>query len=75
MCAYLSKTEDDVSNAMNQALQEAYENNFENYHQMKTVANAYVTKSEVCKNYGKERFFLQLHLLILIFLIKDLEYV
>ena len=71
MSAYLSKTED----AMNQALQEAYENNFEKYHQMKTVANAYVTKSEVCQNYGKERFFLQLHLLIQIFLIKDLEYV
>ena len=74
MCAYLSKTEDEVSNAMNKALQEAYENNFEKYHQMKTVANAYVTKSEVCQNYGKERFFLQLHLLIQIFLIKDLEY-
>ena len=47
MCAYLSKTEDEVSNAMNQALQEAFEEKSDKYQQMKKVANAYVTKREV----------------------------
>jgi len=47
MCAYLSKTEDECSNAMKQAAQEAYENNDDAYTKMKSIARAYTTKREV----------------------------
>ncbi|XP_066912801.1 uncharacterized protein [Clytia hemisphaerica] len=47
MCAYLSKTEDEVSHAMNQAVQEAFENDLDKYQQMKSIAHAYVSKREV----------------------------
>lgn len=47
MCAYLSKSEDECSNAMNQAAKEAYKNNLEIYDKMKSIVNADVTKREV----------------------------
>ncbi|XP_066926174.1 uncharacterized protein [Clytia hemisphaerica] len=47
MCAYLSKTEDEVSHAMTQAVQDAFENGGDKYQQMKSVAHAYVSKREV----------------------------
>ena len=47
MCAYLSKTEDECSNAMKQAAQEAYENNDDAFTKMKSIAKAYTTKREV----------------------------
>ena len=47
MCAYLSKTEDECSHAMNQAAQEAFLNNTDAYTKMKSIARAYTTKREV----------------------------
>ena len=47
MCAYLSKTEDECSRAMNQAAKKAYENNLDIYQQMRSVANAYSLNREV----------------------------
>uniref|UniRef100_A0A7M5V9S6 ATP-dependent DNA helicase n=2 Tax=Clytia hemisphaerica TaxID=252671 RepID=A0A7M5V9S6_9CNID len=47
MCAYLSKSEDEVSHAMTQAVQDAFENGGDKYEQMKSVAHAYVSKREV----------------------------
>ena len=47
MCAYLSKSEDECSQAMNQAAKEAYENNLDTYEKMKAISKAYVTKREV----------------------------
>ena len=47
MCAYLSKSEDECSQAMNQAAKEAYENNLDAYEKMKAISKAYVTKREV----------------------------
>ena len=46
MCAYLSKSEDECSEAMNQAVKEAFEHNLDNYQQMKNVAHTYVNKRE-----------------------------
>ena len=37
MCAYLSKSEDEFSQAMSQALKEALEDILDNYQQMKSV--------------------------------------
>ena len=37
MCAYLSKSEDECSQAMSQALKEALEDILDNYQQMKSV--------------------------------------
>ncbi|XP_066925712.1 uncharacterized protein [Clytia hemisphaerica] len=47
MCAYLSKTEDEISHAMTQAVKDAFENGGDKYEQMKSVAHAYVSKREV----------------------------
>ena len=46
MCAYLSKCEDECSQAMSQAVEDAFEQNLDNYQQMKSVASAYVNKRE-----------------------------
>ena len=46
MCAYLSKCEDEFSQAMSQAVKDAFEQNLDNYQQMKSVASAYVNKRE-----------------------------
>ena len=45
MCAYLWKCEDECSQAMNQAVKEAFERN-SNYQQMQPVAHTYVNKRE-----------------------------
>ena len=44
MCAYLSKTEDEYSHAMNQAFNEAMASKLTNYDQMKSIAQAYSMK-------------------------------
>ena len=46
MCAYLSKCEDECSQAMSQAVKDAFEQNLDKYQQMKSVASAYVNKRE-----------------------------
>ena len=46
MYAYLSKCEDECSQAMSQAVEDAFEQNLDNYQQMKSVASAYVNKRE-----------------------------
>ena len=46
MCSYLSKQEDECSQAMKQAVKEVFENNLDNYQQMKRVAHAYSSKRE-----------------------------
>ena len=47
MCAYLSKTEDECSNTMGQAVQEDLENNPDLYEKMRSIVNAYITKREI----------------------------
>ena len=44
MCAYLSKSEDECSQAMSQAVKETFEDKLYNYQQMKSVAQTYVNK-------------------------------
>ena len=46
MCSYLSKQEDECSQAVNQALKESLEKGAESYEQMKSVAHAYSPKRE-----------------------------
>ena len=46
MCAYLSKTEDECSQAMSEAVKESLEANFSNYEQMHSIAQAYSSKRE-----------------------------
>ena len=46
MCAYLSKSENECSVAMKQAVRDAFEKELSNYEQMKSVANAYINKRE-----------------------------
>ena len=46
MCAYLSKSEDECSQAMSQALKESFEDKLDNYQQMKSVAQTYLNKRE-----------------------------
>ena len=46
MCAYLSKSENECSVAIKQALRDAFEKELNNYEQMKSVANAYSNKKE-----------------------------
>ena len=46
MCAYLSKSEDECSQAMSQALKESLEDKLDNYQQMKSVAQTYLNKRE-----------------------------
>ena len=44
MCAYLSKSENECSVAMKQAVRDAFKKELNNYEQMKLVANAYINK-------------------------------
>ena len=46
MCSYLSKQEDECSQAMKQAVKEAAENDYDKFQQMKNVAHAYASKRE-----------------------------
>ena len=46
MYAYLSKSEDECSQARSQALKEAFEDKLDNYQQLKSVAQTYVNKRE-----------------------------
>ena len=46
MCAYLSKSEDECSLAMTQAVRDAFEKELDNHEQMKSVANVYLNKRE-----------------------------
>ena len=46
MCAYLSKTEDECSQAMHHAIKEAHENDLDKCHEMRSIAHAYATKRE-----------------------------
>ena len=46
MCAYFSKSEDESSEAMNQAAKEAFKMNLDHYEQMKAISRAYITKRE-----------------------------
>ena len=46
MCAYLSKSKDECSQVMSQALKESFEDKLDNYQQMKSVAQTYVHKRE-----------------------------
>ena len=46
MCAYLSKSEDESSEAMKQAAKEAIKKNLSSYEQMKAIYRAYMTKRE-----------------------------
>ena len=47
MCAYLSKSEDEFSLAMTQAVRDAFERELDNHEQMRSVANAYLNK-KIC---------------------------
>ena len=44
MCASLSKSEDETSEAMKQAAKEAFNTNKTNIEQMRSIARAYATK-------------------------------
>ena len=46
MCAYLSRSENECSVAMKQAIRDAFEKEINNYEHMKSIANAYVNKRE-----------------------------
>ena len=46
VCAYLSKSEDECSLAMTQAVRDAFEKELDNLEQMKSVANVYLNKRE-----------------------------
>ena len=46
MSSYLSKFEDDCSQAIIQAVKEALRHNLDNYQQMKPVTHSYVKKRE-----------------------------
>ena len=46
MCAYLSKSYDEFSQAIGQVLKEAFEDKLDNYQQMKSVSQTYVNKRE-----------------------------
>ena len=46
MCAYLSKSENECSVAMKQAVRDVFEKELNNYEQMKSFANADNNKSE-----------------------------
>ena len=46
MCAYLSKSENEYSVATKLAKRDVFEKELNNYEQMKSVANAYINKSE-----------------------------
>ena len=40
MCEYLSKSEDECSHAMQEALKDVFSKNLDNYNQMKSIAHA-----------------------------------
>ena len=44
ICTYLSKTEDECSHAMSQALKESADANFSNYEQITLIAYTYTSK-------------------------------
>ena len=44
MCSYLSKCGNECSQAMNQAVEEAFEHNLDNYQQMKPAVHSYINK-------------------------------
>ena len=46
ICAYLSKSGDECTQAMSQAVKDAFEKDLDNYEQMKSVAYAYTNKRE-----------------------------
>ena len=46
MCAYLSQSESECSQAMIQALKEAFEDKLDNYQRMKSLTQKYVNKRE-----------------------------
>ena len=46
MFAYLSKSEDECSQVMSQALKEVFEDEVDNYQKMESVAQTCVNKSE-----------------------------
>ena len=46
MCSYLSKQEDECSQAMKQAFKESLERGAGSYEQVKSAAHAYVSKRE-----------------------------
>ena len=46
MCAYLSKTKDCCSNAMEQALRESIEKRQNNFDQMRAIAHPYASNRE-----------------------------
>ena len=46
ICAYLSKSENEFSVATKQAVRDAFEKEWDNYEQIKSVANAYINKRE-----------------------------
>ena len=46
MCTYLSKSEEECSLAMTQAVRDAFERELDNYQQMRSAANAYLNKKE-----------------------------
>ena len=46
MCAYLSKSEDEYSHAMKQAVEDAFEKKLDIYNQMKLIAHSYINRRE-----------------------------
>ena len=48
MCSYFCKSEDQCSQAMQQAAKEAFENNTGQYQLMKTITRAYLSKRMFC---------------------------
>ena len=46
MCAYLSKSEDECSLTMKQAVEDAFEKKLNNYNQMKLIACSYINRRE-----------------------------
>ena len=82
MCSYLSKQEDEYSQAMKQALKEFLEKGAGSYEQMKSVAHAYSSKLEyslqeavyqVCQYFDLERFFQECYMQTVIFQKRVLE--
>ena len=49
MCAYLSKLEDESTQAMSQAVEDAFEKNLDNYEQIKSVAYACTNEDRECR--------------------------
>ena len=82
MCAYLSKSEDECSHAMQEAFKDAFSKNLENYNRIKSIAHAYTNNQECsvqeCVFYQDnswEKLFQVLFLLVAIFQKSLLEFV